>query len=76
MAIAGAGVVGSTTAYYLSQRGLRVAVIERRAAAAGATGCAHGGISLQGKPRTVVDWAAEGLRLRGTGRVTWLRCRV
>jgi sarcosine oxidase, subunit beta len=38
----GAGVIGASTAYNLSQRGLRVLILERRTVAAGATGASSG----------------------------------
>jgi sarcosine oxidase subunit beta len=36
--VIGAGIVGTSAAFYLSQRGLRVALVEKRFVAAGATG--------------------------------------
>lgn len=40
--VIGAGVMGASIAYQLSQRGLRVLILERRSVAAGATGASSG----------------------------------
>lgn len=40
--ICGAGVIGTTTAYFLARRGAAVTIIERRAVACAASGKAGG----------------------------------
>jgi D-amino-acid dehydrogenase len=43
--IAGGGIIGAATAFYLSRRGVRTTVVERRAVASGASGKAAGLLS-------------------------------
>ncbi len=47
VAVVGAGIIGSATAYYLAARGLSVAVFDREYVTAGATGRCPGGIRQQ-----------------------------
>lgn len=47
--IVGAGIVGAATAYYLSQSGLRVAVVDRGGVAAGTTGSGEGNVLVSDK---------------------------
>ena len=40
--VIGAGVIGASTAYNLTQRGLKVLILERQSVGAGATGASSG----------------------------------
>jgi glycine/D-amino acid oxidase-like deaminating enzyme len=44
--IIGAGVMGTSIAFHLAERGLKVAIVERRNAASGATGHSSGLIRM------------------------------
>src|SRR4051794_41684586 len=67
--VLGAGVIGTTTAYYLNRLGCEVTVMDRQAAPAAETSFANGGeISVghagawgnPGGPLKMLKWLAEG----------------
>ena len=57
--ICGAGVIGACTAYFLSRRGIEVAVVERTEVAAATSGKAGGFLAL--------DWCAARRSMRWHG---------
>lgn len=61
--VVGAGIAGSLVAWNLSRSGLKVAVVESRFPASGATGACNGGLSYIGKPPVLLDPALESLTL-------------
>jgi D-amino-acid dehydrogenase len=56
--VLGAGVIGTTTAYFLAQQGFTVTVIEREADAGRITSFANGGLIV---PSMADPWAAPGM---------------
>lgn len=56
--VLGAGIIGTTTAYYLARRGFEVTVIEREAGVGLVTSFANGGLLV---PSMADPWAAPGL---------------
>jgi glycine/D-amino acid oxidase-like deaminating enzyme len=58
VAIAGGGVIGAATAYYLSLRGIRSTIVERRSVASGASGKAAGLISPPSPADLREPWGA------------------
>lgn len=62
--VIGAGIVGAACCYYLARAGLRVAVIERGAVAAGTTGAGEGNILVSDKePGPELELAQLSVRL-------------
>lgn len=62
--VVGAGIVGAACAYYAARAGLRVAVVERAAVAAGTTGAGEGNLLISDKlPGPELDLMAHSLRL-------------
>ncbi len=59
--VLGAGVIGTTTAYYLAKAGAEVTVIDRQPAAANETSFANAG---QVSPGYSTPWAAPGIPLK------------
>ncbi len=61
--IAGGGLIGCASAYYMARRGMRVVLMERGVLGEGASGACEGFISLQskrsGKPMTMARRSAE-----------------
>jgi glycine oxidase len=47
--VIGAGIIGCSVAYYLSQTGLKVCILERDSVASGASGHGHGSMSTVGR---------------------------
>ena len=47
--VIGAGIIGCSVAYYLSQAGLKVCILERDSVASGASGHGHGSMSTVGR---------------------------
>ncbi len=64
--VLGSGVIGTTTAWYLAQRGARVTVLDRQPAAALETSYANAG---QVSPGYSTPWAAPGIPLKA---MKWL----
>ena len=64
--VLGSGVIGTTTAWYLAQRGARVTVIDRQPGAALETSFANAG---QVSPGYSTPWAAPGIPLKA---LKWL----
>mgnify|MGYP003597491198 CR=1 FL=1 len=64
--VLGAGVIGTTTAWYLAQHGARVTVLERQPGAALETSYANAG---QVSPGYSTPWAAPGIPLKA---LKWL----
>ncbi len=64
--VLGSGVIGTTTAWYLAQRGARVTVIDRQPGAALETSFANAG---QVSPGYSTPWAAPGIPLKA---MKWL----
>ncbi|WP_341646767.1 D-amino acid dehydrogenase [Thauera sp. SDU_THAU2] len=64
--VLGSGVIGTTTAWYLAQRGARVTVLERQPGAALETSFANAG---QVSPGYSTPWAAPGIPLKA---LKWL----
>ncbi|MFB1031217.1 MAG: D-amino acid dehydrogenase [Thauera sp.] len=64
--VLGSGVIGTTTAWYLAQRGARVTVIDRQPGAALETSYANAG---QVSPGYSTPWAAPGIPLKA---MKWL----
>jgi D-amino-acid dehydrogenase len=64
--VLGSGVIGTTTAWYLAQRGARVTVIDRQPGAALETSYANAG---QVSPGYSTPWAAPGIPLKA---LKWL----
>ncbi len=62
-AIIGGGIIGMATAYYLSQQGLKTAVIEKKYLGAGSTGRCIGGIRQQFSTPTSIRLMMENIRL-------------
>jgi glycine/D-amino acid oxidase-like deaminating enzyme len=64
VAVIGAGIVGAACAYYLARAGLRVAVVDRGAVAAGTTGSGEGNILVSDKePGPELELARLSARL-------------
>ena len=66
--IIGAGIIGATTAYYLSREGHEVTVVERQPEPGMETSFANGGLVT---PSMADPWAAPGvpmMLLKGLGR--------
>jgi glycine/D-amino acid oxidase-like deaminating enzyme len=62
--VIGAGIVGAACAYYLARAGLKVAVVERGAVAAGTTGAGEGNILVSDKePGPELELARLSVRL-------------
>jgi len=62
--VIGAGIVGAACCYYLARAGLKVAVIERGAVAAGTTGAGEGNILVSDKePGPELELAQVSIRL-------------
>ena len=62
--VAGAGIVGAATTYFLSKRGFRVRLIEAAAPAAAASGAADGAVSVASKrPGPMMTGALAGIAL-------------
>ena len=62
--VIGAGIVGAACCYYLARAGLRVAVVERGAVAAGTTGAGEGNILVSDKePGPELELAQLSVRL-------------
>lgn len=64
--VAGGGIAGMVTAYYLARAGLPVTVVERDAIGSHASGFAYGGLSPLsgfGIPGPLAEMAQEGMRL-------------
>ncbi|HID31809.1 MAG TPA: FAD-binding oxidoreductase [bacterium (Candidatus Stahlbacteria)] len=61
--IIGGGIVGTATGYYLSKKGLRVAVIEKGFLASGSTGRCISGIRQQFTTRSSILIAMESVRI-------------
>ena len=58
--IVGAGIVGATTAYYLTLAGARVTLLDAKTPASGATGASDGAVSVASKrPGTMMRLARE-----------------
>ncbi|ENO87145.1 D-amino acid dehydrogenase [Thauera linaloolentis] len=64
--VLGSGIIGTTTAWYLAQRGARVTVLERQPGAALETSFANAG---QVSPGYSTPWAAPGIPLKA---LKWL----
>lgn len=64
--VLGAGVIGTTAAYYLARKGAQVTVLDRQAAAAQETSYANAG---QVSPGYSTPWAAPGIPLKA---IKWL----
>ena len=64
--VLGSGVIGTTTAWYLAQRGAQVTVIDRQPDAALETSFANAG---QVSPGYSTPWAAPGIPLKA---LKWL----
>jgi glycine/D-amino acid oxidase-like deaminating enzyme len=60
VAIAGGGVIGAATAYFLALRGVRSTIVERRSVAAGASGTAAGLLSPPAPADLLEPWGAMG----------------
>lgn len=64
IAIIGAGIVGAACAWWCTRRGLKVAVIDAQAPAAGTSGACDGYVSISSKkPGVVMQLAARSKRL-------------
>lgn len=63
IAIIGGGIVGMATAYYLSRKGVKLAVIERKYLGSGSTGRCIGGIRQQFSTPTSIRLMRESVRL-------------
>jgi len=63
VAIAGGGLVGSSAALALAQRGLRVGLFERRYCGAQASGVNYGGVRCQGRPVEQMPLAIRARRI-------------
>lgn len=62
--IAGCGIVGAATAFFLARRGVKVTVIDREGPAAAATGAADGAVSVASKrPGPMMVAALSGVAL-------------
>jgi glycine/D-amino acid oxidase-like deaminating enzyme len=62
--VVGAGIVGAATAYFLSQRGYHVRLLEAAAPSAGASGAADGAVSVASKrPGPMMTTALAGIAL-------------
>jgi glycine oxidase len=62
--VAGGGVAGCAAAYYLSEAGARVTIVEREGIGNGASGWSAGGLNpLQGIAPPIWDFAMESFRL-------------
>ncbi|MFN7010811.1 MAG: NAD(P)/FAD-dependent oxidoreductase [Allorhizobium sp.] len=64
--VVGSGIVGAATAYFLSERGIAVRLLEASAPAAEATGAADGAVSVASKrPGPMMTAALKGVALYG-----------
>src|SRR5690606_11760074 len=64
IAIIGAGIVGAACAWWCTRRGLKIAVIDAQAPAAGTSGACDGYVSISSKkPGVVMQLAARSKRL-------------
>ena len=63
VAVVGGGLVGSSTALALAQRGMRVLLIERRFCGAQASGVNYGGVRCQGRPAEQLPLALRARRI-------------
>jgi sarcosine oxidase subunit beta len=63
VAVVGGGLVGSSTALALAQRGMRVLLIERRYCGAQASGVNYGGVRCQGRPAEQLPLALRARRI-------------
>ncbi|EYR77952.1 FAD-binding oxidoreductase [Shinella sp. DD12] len=64
--VIGSGIVGAATAYFLSERGVAVRLLEASAPAAEATGAADGAVSVASKrPGPMMTAALKGVALYG-----------
>jgi sarcosine oxidase subunit beta len=63
VAVVGGGLVGSSTALGLAQRGMRVLLIERRFCGAQASGVNYGGVRCQGRPAEQLPLALRARRI-------------
>ncbi|RKU04137.1 FAD-dependent oxidoreductase [Burkholderia sp. Nafp2/4-1b] len=63
VAIVGGGLVGASAALSLTQRGLRVALFERRDCGAQASGVNYGGVRCQGRPVEQLPLALRARRI-------------
>lgn len=62
--IVGSGIVGASTAYFLTQRGVKVTLLDAAAPAAEATGAADGAVSVASKrPGAMMEAALAGVAL-------------
>lgn len=61
--VIGAGIVGLSTAYYLSGRGLKVLIVEKNYPASGSTGRCIGGIRMQFSTETSIRLMQESMSL-------------
>jgi len=61
--VAGGGLVGASAARALAERGLRVALFERRYCGAQASGVNYGGVRCQGRPEEQLPLAMRARRL-------------
>ena len=59
--IIGAGIIGASCGYYLSKKGLKVAVVEKTYPASGASGACNGGLSCFGKSGEQLENAYRSL---------------
>lgn len=59
--VIGAGIIGASCAYYLSKKGLKVAVVEKAYPATGASGACNGGLSCFGKSGEQLENAYQSL---------------
>ena len=66
LVIAGAGIVGASTAWHAVRQGLRVAIIDAKGPAAAASGASDGAVSVASKrPGLMADLAAASLTYTG-----------
>lgn len=61
--VIGAGIIGASCAYYLARDGLKVAVVDKKYPAAGASGACNGGLSYLGKKGKLLEMAYQSLKL-------------
>ncbi|MEI7885299.1 MAG: FAD-dependent oxidoreductase [Clostridia bacterium] len=61
--VIGAGIIGTSAAYYLTKAGQKVLVLEKNEIASGSTGSCNGGLSYFGKQGKELLWAKESLEL-------------
>lgn len=71
--VIGAGVLGATVAYYLSQQGIQVLVVDKKEVASGASGSNLGQISLVDREQgTELDLAIQSLNIYSKLQGEWL----